>query len=94
LLGRPLVARRDSARTVVSMSGQTARFTGLSDPPTMTMDVGAARAGLNARNDPRHVVADPDASYFGTTLTNSSLLAGEHAQLGETRFEDWLATAS
>jgi uncharacterized protein YbjT (DUF2867 family) len=47
---------------------------------------------LRAHDDPRHVVADPAARYFGTTLTNGSLLPGEHAQLGETRFEDWLAT--
>ena len=46
--------------------------------------------GLSARNDPRHVVADPDARYFGTKLTDGSLLPGENAQLGETRFEDWL----
>jgi uncharacterized protein YbjT (DUF2867 family) len=48
------------------------------------------RYDLSTRNDPRHVVADPDARYFGTTLANGSLLPGEHAQLGETRFEDWL----
>ena len=36
------------------------------------------------------VVVDPDAQYFGTTLTNGSLLPSEHAQLGEIRFEDWL----
>ncbi len=48
------------------------------------------RYGLSARDDRRHVVADPDARYFGTTLTNGSLLPGENAQLGETRFEDWL----
>jgi uncharacterized protein YbjT (DUF2867 family) len=48
------------------------------------------RYGLSAHNDPRHVVADPDAQYFGTTLTNGSLLPSEHADLGETRFEDWV----
>jgi uncharacterized protein YbjT (DUF2867 family) len=48
------------------------------------------RQGLSARNDRRHVAADPDARYFGTTLSDTSLLPGEHAQLGETRFEDWL----
>jgi uncharacterized protein YbjT (DUF2867 family) len=48
------------------------------------------RRGLSARNDPRHVVADPDTRYFGTKLDDTSLLPGEHAQLGETRFEDWL----
>jgi uncharacterized protein YbjT (DUF2867 family) len=55
------------------------------------------RHGLSARNDPRHVIADPDARYFGSKLTDTSLLPGAHAQLGETRFEDWLgapATAS
>jgi uncharacterized protein YbjT (DUF2867 family) len=45
---------------------------------------------LRTRNDPRRVVVDPDARYFGATLTNGSLLPSEHAQLGETRFEDWL----
>jgi uncharacterized protein YbjT (DUF2867 family) len=48
------------------------------------------RYALSAHDDPRHVVADPDARYFGTTLSNGSLLPGENAQLGETRFEDWL----
>jgi hypothetical protein len=36
------------------------------------------------------VVADPDARYFGASLSNGSLLPGEDAQLGETRFEDWV----
>jgi uncharacterized protein YbjT (DUF2867 family) len=45
---------------------------------------------LSASNDPRHVIADPDARYFGSKLTENSLLPGDHAQLGETRFEDWL----
>jgi uncharacterized protein YbjT (DUF2867 family) len=48
------------------------------------------RTGLEAGNDPRRVVADPDARYFGTTLSDTSLLPGDDAQLGETRFEDWL----
>ena len=52
------------------------------------------RYGLSAHDDPRHVVADPDARYFGTTLANRSLLPGENAQLGETRFEDWLEERS
>jgi uncharacterized protein YbjT (DUF2867 family) len=48
------------------------------------------RLGLSARNDPRHVVSDPDARYFGAKLTDTILLPGPDAQLGETRFEDWL----
>jgi uncharacterized protein YbjT (DUF2867 family) len=53
------------------------------------------RYALSARNDPRHVVADPEARYFGSLLTDDSLLPGENPQLGETRFEDWVgATAT
>ena len=48
------------------------------------------RYSLSASNDPRHVVADPDAEYFGTKLADTSLLPGENAELAETRFEDWL----
>ena len=48
--------------------------------------------GLNARNDPREVIADPHAHYFGTELSERSLVPGDGALLGETRFEDWLSS--
>jgi uncharacterized protein YbjT (DUF2867 family) len=47
--------------------------------------------GLVARDDPRPVVADPQARYFGAILDERSLVAGEGADLAETRFDDWLA---
>jgi uncharacterized protein YbjT (DUF2867 family) len=46
----------------------------------------------HALSDPRDVVADPDAHYFGTKLADTSLLPGPDAQLGEIRFEAWLST--
>ena len=49
------------------------------------------RLGLGARKDPREVIADPHARYFGTELDERSLVPGAGAQLGETRFEDWLS---
>ena len=49
------------------------------------------RQALSARNDPRKVIADPKAKYFGAELTERSLVPGGDAQLGETRFEDWLS---
>jgi uncharacterized protein YbjT (DUF2867 family) len=52
------------------------------------------RTSLSAHDDPREVVADPGARYFGTTLANGSLLPGENAQLAETRFEEWLGAAT
>jgi uncharacterized protein YbjT (DUF2867 family) len=49
------------------------------------------RRDLAAHHDPRHVVADPHARYFGTELAERSLVADADAELGATRFEDWLA---
>jgi uncharacterized protein YbjT (DUF2867 family) len=49
------------------------------------------RRSLSARNDPREVIADPHARYFGTELSERSLVPGDNALLGETRFEDWLS---
>jgi uncharacterized protein YbjT (DUF2867 family) len=48
------------------------------------------RQSLAARNDPRKVVADPHARYFGAELGERTLVPGNDAQLGEIRFEDWL----
>jgi uncharacterized protein YbjT (DUF2867 family) len=48
------------------------------------------RLGLAARNDPRQVVVDPHARYFGAELAERALVPGDDAQLGEIRFEQWL----
>jgi uncharacterized protein YbjT (DUF2867 family) len=48
------------------------------------------RRDLRARNDPRVVVGDPGARYFGARLDERTLLPGDDARLGETRYEDWL----
>lgn len=50
--------------------------------------------GLSARKDPREVIADPHASYFGTELSEHSLVPDEGALLGEIRFEEWLIGAT
>ena len=85
------IAAEDAARAVGRLAVGT--------PVNGTVEVGGPKAyrfdelisySLSAHDDPRTVVADPDARYFGTTLANGSLLPGENAQLGETRFEDWL----
>jgi len=48
------------------------------------------RRRLASLNDPREVVADPDALYSGAKLSERTLLPGKNARLGETRFETWL----
>jgi uncharacterized protein YbjT (DUF2867 family) len=52
------------------------------------------RQGLVARNDPREVVADPHARYFGAELGERSLIPAGEARLGELRFEQWLGQPS
>jgi len=52
------------------------------------------RQGLAARHDPRKVVVDPHARYFGAELRERSLIPAGKAQLGEIRFEDWLKQPS
>jgi uncharacterized protein YbjT (DUF2867 family) len=49
------------------------------------------RQGLRAQNDPREVIADPRARYFGAALTERTLVPDDDARLGETRFDDWLS---
>ena len=48
------------------------------------------RQGLAARNDPREVVVDPHARYFGAELGERSLVPAGEARLGEIRFQEWL----
>ena len=50
-----------------------------------------ARRDLAARKDPREVIADPHARYYGVELSERTLVPGDDARLGETRFEDWLS---
>jgi uncharacterized protein YbjT (DUF2867 family) len=45
---------------------------------------------LKATNDPREVVSDPQARYFGVRLDDRSLVPGDNPHLGTIRLEDWL----
>jgi uncharacterized protein YbjT (DUF2867 family) len=48
------------------------------------------RGALTTGNDPREVVTDPQARYFGINPSERALLPGAGARLAETRFRDWL----
>lgn len=51
----------------------------------------ALRRDLTARNDPRKVVTDPQAGYFGALISDTGLVPhDDSARLGSTRLEDWL----
>ena len=47
------------------------------------------REVLHTRNDPREVVTDPKAQYYGLSPSGDMLLPGPDATLAETRFQDW-----
>jgi len=48
------------------------------------------RRRLQARNDARQVIADPQATYFGAVPREQSLVPLNGAQFGKISFEDWL----
>src|SRR5215831_15558390 len=48
------------------------------------------RLSLAAHHDPREVVADPHARYFGAELSERSLVPWGEARLGDIRFDQWL----
>ncbi|HET8597147.1 MAG TPA: SDR family oxidoreductase [Castellaniella sp.] len=52
------------------------------------------RRYLEARQDPRRVVADEDALYFGAAITDRTLVPDAGAWLGGIGFEAWMAAAA
>lgn len=47
---------------------------------------------LTARSDPREVVTDPEAKYFGEVPDSDSLLPGPGDRIAPTRLSEWLST--
>jgi len=52
------------------------------------------RRRLAALNDPREVIADPKALYSGAKVSERTLVPGNNARLGTTRFETWLTQSA
>ena len=50
------------------------------------------RQFLQATGDPRTVVTDPSALYYGIAVNDQSLTPGDNPILGPTHFKDWLAS--
>lgn len=49
------------------------------------------RRGLAAYKDPREVVADSQATYYGIKVTERALVPESNATLGKIRFDEWLS---
>ena len=92
----PALIQPMAADDVASAVGRIA----VGSPVNGTLEIGGpeqfrldefVRRGLAARKDPREVVTDPHARYYGVELSERTLVPGDGARLGETRFETWLS---
>jgi uncharacterized protein YbjT (DUF2867 family) len=61
----------------------------IAGPDTFHMDRIVAEV-LEYDRDPRKVIADPEARYFGLKLSDQSLVPGVNPRLGPTKFDWWL----
>jgi uncharacterized protein YbjT (DUF2867 family) len=52
------------------------------------------RSTLAARHDPREVVTDPAARYFGAVLSERSLVPSDGARIADTHLTDWSSQAA
>jgi uncharacterized protein YbjT (DUF2867 family) len=52
------------------------------------------RERISTIGDPREVITDPDAAYFGVAPGERTLLPGDDAHIARNRFEDWLEQAT
>jgi len=80
-LGR--IAMGSPVRSTVEIAG----------PEPFRMDE-LVRRELAARKDPREVITDPQARYYGIQVSERTLLPSDGARLGETRFDEWLGQAT
>ena len=65
----------------------------IAGPEPIRMDEFAQRF-LSATRDPRKVIPDVHARYFGTELNDQSLTPGKNARLAPMRFEEWLSRST
>jgi uncharacterized protein YbjT (DUF2867 family) len=52
------------------------------------------RRFLGAKDDPRQVVTDAHAPYFGIEVDERALIPGDNPRIGTTRFADWLSRSA
>jgi len=89
------IAADDVARAVAKIATGTPLngTVEMGGPERFYLD-GLIQRVLGARSDPRGVIGDSHARYFGTELNQRSLVPGEEAELGEIGFDDWLGRTS
>jgi uncharacterized protein YbjT (DUF2867 family) len=89
------MAADDVAKAVgrASVSAPANGIVEVGGPEQLRFDA-VIRKVLAATNDPREVVADTGAGYFGIAVGERTLVPGDGASLGEIRLDDWLREAA
>jgi uncharacterized protein YbjT (DUF2867 family) len=95
----PVLFQPMAADDVASAIGRIAT----SSPVNDTVEIGGpeqfrldelVRRDLATRKDPREVISDTHARYYGIQVSERTLVPNDGARLGEMRFEDWLRQAT
>jgi uncharacterized protein YbjT (DUF2867 family) len=91
-LVQPMAA--DDAATAIAQAavvvGDSDVTTEVAGPQQFGMD-DFVRTGLAALGDPRQVLTDVSAPYFGALIDDESTIPGPGADIYNTRFADWLS---
>lgn len=89
------IASDDVARLLAEIAVEPPRLgqVEIAGPEPVRQDE-LVRRFFRATGDPRTVVTDPAAMYFGTQVDDRSLTPGPNPRLGGIRFEDWLERAT
>lgn len=89
VLFQPMAAE-DVARAVssVALDAPVNGVVEIAGPQVYRLDE-FLRAALLAQHDPREVVVDPQAPYFGSVLSERSLVPGDAARIGDVTFQTW-----
>jgi uncharacterized protein YbjT (DUF2867 family) len=91
----PVLFQPMAAEDVASVIAEVALAEPLNDtieiagPDMFTLDE-AVRKVLEYDHDPRKVIADPEAPYFGVKVSERTLVPDAGARLGSTAFDWWL----
>jgi uncharacterized protein YbjT (DUF2867 family) len=87
---QPMAAEDVAAAVARAATGTPAnKIVEVGGPEQFRLDT-LVRRVLGAKGDPREVLTDPQARYFGAPLAERTLVPGPDATLGEIRLDDWL----
>jgi len=82
-----------SALARVAIDPAPNRLVEIAGPDQFRLDE-LIRDVLAARSDPREVIADPHARFFGIAPSERTLIPGDDARLGTTHFADWFTSTT